>query len=83
VFDGEYTGTATTPNFGRFSNCLYNMYSIMTIAASQATIHTYRDGHRTRYFIRRQSSRSIRGQSIRPEGYRHRRKQSICTRVEL
>ena len=45
VFDGEYTGTATTPNQGPFPNCFYNMYSIMTIAAPQATIYTYRDGH--------------------------------------
>jgi len=44
VFDGEYTGTAT-PNNGPFANCLYFMNPIMTIAAPQVTIHTYRDGH--------------------------------------
>jgi hypothetical protein len=44
VFDGEYTGTAT-PNNGPFANCMYIMNPIMTIAAPQVTIHTYRDGH--------------------------------------
>jgi hypothetical protein len=44
AFDGEYTGTAT-PNNGPFANCLYLMNSMMTIAAPQVTIHTYRDGH--------------------------------------
>jgi hypothetical protein len=44
VFDGEYTGTAT-PNAGLFANCLYVMNAIMTIAAAQVTIHTYRDEH--------------------------------------
>jgi hypothetical protein len=43
VLDGEYTGTAT-PNAGLFANCVYIINPIMTIAAPQVTIHTYRDG---------------------------------------